>query len=384
MSKYGLNRTGGRFFAVIAVIVFSLIVGFGWLFASNYKHFGNLIKVIVLVKTQYLDKANYDAMVDGAIKGVVESLNDPYSAYLDPVTYKQLQEQIRGSFGGLGILVGMKEEYLTVARTYSGTPAYQNGLQPGDVIYKIDGREVQGIDLETAVQLMRGPVGTQVTLTIIRPNTRDPFDVPLTRQEIRVPTVEGKMLKNGIAYILISQFSEKTPEELGEVVDKLKKEGMRGIVLDLRNNPGGELKSAVRVASNFVPAGPVVFIEYKGGRLEEHQANGNSLNLPLAVLVNGGSASAAEIVAGAVKDTGTGLLVGQKTFGKGVVQMVFELGNGAGLKLTTARYLTPDKNDINKKGIEPDVAVEYTDGGADLQLQKATDIVSQKLQDKAA
>lgn len=384
MSKYGLNRAGGRFFTVIAVILFTLIVGFGWLFASNYKHFGNLIKVIVLVKTQYLDKANYDAMVDGAIKGVVESLNDPYSAYLDPVTYKQLQEQIRGSFGGVGILVGMKDEYLTVARTYSGTPAYQKGLQAGDVIYKIDGREVQGIDLESAVQLMRGPVGTQVTLTIIRPNTKEPFDVPLTRQEIRVPTVEGKMLKNGIAYILISQFSEKTPEELGEVIDKLKNEGMRGIVLDLRNNPGGELKSAVRVASNFVPAGPVVFIEYKGGRLEEHQANGNNLNLPLAVLVNDGSASAAEIVAGAVKDTGTGLLVGQKTFGKGVVQMVFELGNGAGLKLTTARYLTPNKNDINKKGIEPDVAVEYIDGGADLQLQKAIDIVSQKLQDKAA
>ncbi|KJS64520.1 MAG: peptidase S41 [Peptococcaceae bacterium BICA1-7] len=383
MSRYGLNRTGGRFFTVLAVIIFTVIVGFGWLLASNYKHFGNLIKVIVLVKTQYLDTANYDAMVDGAIKGVVESLNDPYSAYLDPVTYKQLQEQIRGSFGGLGVLVGMKGEYLTVARTYSGTPAYQKGLQPGDVIYKIDGREAQGIDLETAVQLMRGPVGTQVTLTIIRPNSKEPFDVPLTRQEIRVPTVEGKMLKNDIAYILISQFSEKTPEELGEVIDKLKSEGMRGIVLDLRNNPGGELKSAVRVASNFVPAGPVVFIEYKGGRLEEHQATGNSLNLPLAVLVNDGSASAAEIVAGAVKDTGTGLLVGQKTFGKGVVQMVFELGNEAGLKLTTARYLTPDKHDINKKGIEPDVVVE-PENGTDLQLQKAIDIVSQKLRDKAA
>jgi carboxyl-terminal processing protease len=298
--------------------------------------------------------------------------------------YKQLQEQIRGSFGGLGILVGMKGEYLTVARTYKGTPAYVEGIQPGDIIYKIDNREVSGMDLETAVQLMRGPVGTEVNLTLIRANIKDPFDKKLTRQEIRVPTVEGNMLGDGIAYILISQFSEKTPEELTEVLDKLKSEGMRGIVLDLRNNPGGELKSAVKVASNFVPQGPVVFIEYRNGKLEEHQATGNNLNLPLAVLVNDGSASAAEIVAGAIKDTGTGLLVGQKTFGKGVVQMVFDLGNGAGLKLTTARYLTPNKNDINKKGIDPDVAVAHPTGKTDTQLQKAVDLVSQKLQGKAA
>ena len=208
-------------------------------------------------------------------------------------------------------------------------------------------------------------------------------EVPMTREEIRVPTVEGKMLKNGVAHLMIAQFTEKTPEELGETIEKLKKEGMRAIILDLRNNPGGELMSAVKVAGNFIPAGPVVFIEYRGGRTEEHRTERSNLQLPLVVLVNDGSASAAEILAGAIKDTESGVLVGQKTFGKGVVQMIFELDNGAGLKITTARYLTPKKNDINKKGIIPDIVVEQPAGNVDVQLQRAIDIVGQKI-DKAS
>jgi carboxyl-terminal processing protease len=192
------------------------------------------------------------------------------------------------------------------------------------------------------------------------------------------------MIKNDIAYILLTQFTEKTPGEMESNIAKLKKQGMRGVILDLRNNPGGELMSAVKVSGYFVPAGPVVYIDYKGGRQEEHPADGNNLNLPLAVLINEGSASASEILAGAVKDTGSGILVGQKTFGKGVVQVVFDLDNGAGLKLTTARYLTPKKNDINKKGIMPDVVVEHVPGGQDVQLNKAIDIISAKLDEKAA
>ncbi len=384
VDRYGLPKRGNRIFTGMAIAVFVIIVGFGWLVASNYKHFGNLLKVIVLVKTQYLSPANYNNLVEGAIKGLVQSLDDPYSAYLDQVTYKQLRDQIRGSFGGLGILVGVKEDSLTVARTYKGTPAYRQGILPGDVIQKIDGREARGIDLESAVQLMRGPVGTKIILTLVRSSSSNPFDVELTREEIRVPTVEGKMLKNGVAHLMIAQFTEKTPDELGETIEKLKKEGMRAVILDLRSNPGGELMSAVKVASYFVPAGPVVFIEYRGGRSEEHRTEGNDLKMPLVVLVNDGSASAAEILAGAIKDTGTGVLVGQKTFGKGVVQMIFELDNGAGLKLTTARYLTPKKNDINKKGILPDIVVEQTPGNVDVQLQRAIEIMGQKLQDKAS
>ncbi|MFZ5632805.1 MAG: S41 family peptidase [Bacillota bacterium] len=382
--RYGSHRRGHKFFTGLAIALFVLIVGVGWLLASNYKQFGNLVKVIVLVKTQYLNTVDYDTLVEGAIKGIVKSLDDPYSAYLDPATYQQLREQIKGSFGGLGILVGMKDEYLTVVNTYKGTPAYRAGIQPGDVISRIDNREVRGIDLETAVHLMRGPVGTKVTLTLMRSSVPKPFDVELPREEITLPSVESHILKNGIAYIGLAQFTEKTPEEMEENIAKLKKQGMRAVILDLRNNPGGELMSAVKVSRHFLPPGPVVYIDYRGGRQEEHSTEGNDIKLPMAVLINNSSASAAEILAGAIKDTGSGVLVGQKTFGKGVVQMVFDLDNGAGLKLTTARYLTPKKNDINKKGIMPDVVVNQPPGGPDVQLQRAIEILSEKLANKAA
>lgn len=375
VDKHGRSKSGGRFWTGIAILVFVLIVGFGWVVASNYKHFGNLLKVIVFVKTQYLNATDYDRMVEGAIKGLIQSLDDPYSAYLDPVTYKKLRDQVKGSFGGLGILVSKKEDSITVVRTYRGTPAHRDGILPGDIIQKIDDRDARGIDLESAVQLMRGPVGTKVRLTLTRAGNPQPFDVELTREEIRVPTVEGKMLKNGVVHLGIAHFTEKTPEEVGEMVEKFKKEGMKGIILDLRNNPGGELMSAVKVAGYFVPPGPVVFIEYRGGRIEEHKAKGDYLGIPLVVLVNEGSASASEILAGAVKDTGAGVLVGQKTFGKGVVQMIFELDNGAGLKLTTARYLTPKKTDINKAGIVPDVVVDQPPGDIDVQLQRAIEVI---------
>ncbi|MFZ5596381.1 MAG: S41 family peptidase [Bacillota bacterium] len=377
--RYGFSGGLKRLFTVLAIAVFVLIVGLGGLIASNYKDFGNLFKVIMLVRTQYLNPVDYSAMVDGAIGGVVRSLDDPYSVYLDPPTYKQLKEQIQGSFGGLGILVGIKDDYITVVKTFAGTPAYVSGILPGDIIYRIDDREARGLDLDTAVQLMRGPVGTGVKLTLGRPGKAEPFEVTLEREEISVPSVESSMKENNIAYMVISQFTVKTPAEVSENIDKLKKQGMRGMILDLRDNPGGELMSVVKVAENFVPAGPVVFIEYKGGRMEEHDATGKNLNIPLVVLINEGSASAAEILAGAVKDTGAGVLVGQKTFGKGVVQMIFDLDNGAGLKLTTARYLTTNKNDINKQGIMPDVVVEQQSGGPDLQMQKALDIMDQKL-----
>ena len=382
--RYSSNRGIYRILTGLAIAVFVLMVGFGWLVASNYKQVGNLVKVITLVKTQFLNPVEYNTLMEGAIKGLVQSLDDPYSAYLDPATYKALREQIRGTFGGLGILVGMKDENLTVAKTYKGTPAYRNGIQPGDIIVKIDSREVRGLDQETAVQLMRGPVGTKLTLTLVRSGVPKPFEVDLTREEITVPTVESRMIKNGVAHIMLGQFTEKTPEELAEHIEKLKKQSLRGVILDLRSNPGGELMSAVKVSGYFVPAGPGVYIDYRGGRQEEHRAQGNNLNLPLVVLINEHSASAAEILAGAVKDTNSGTLVGQRSFGKGVVQMIFDLDNGAGLKLTTARYLTPKKNDINKKGIEPDVAVELPLNGPDTQLQRALEILSERLGEKAA
>jgi carboxyl-terminal processing protease len=226
---------------------------------------------------------------------------------------------------------------------------------------------------------MRGPVGSTVNLTVERQGNTLQFN-EIAREEISVPTVEGKVIVNSdIGYVIISQFTERTPEEMKAVLAELQVNNIKGLILDLRDNPGGELISAVNVAKNFIPAGPIVYIDYRTGKDQEFPSEGQTVGLPLVVLINGGSASAAEILAGAVKDTGAGTLVGTKTFGKGVVQTLFQLDNGAGLKLTTARYLTPNKNDINLKGIEPDVTVQAQEPPLDPQMDRAVEIMRQKI-----
>lgn len=384
MNGYNRDRSGGisRWLTVLAIVFFAFFVLVGAVIGSNYRNLGNLLKVISLVRTQYIEPVQVTELVDGATRGIVDALKDPYSVYLDPQTFKQLQEQITGSFGGLGILVGLnKEEMLTVVRVYDHTPAAEEGVQAGDIITGIDGRDVQGLDLDTAIGLMRGPVGSKIKISVLRDGYTEPLEFKIIRQEISVPTVEGELLPDSsIGYIAISQFNEKTSDEMLQVLGKLKGQGMKGIILDLRNNPGGELTAATRVADNFIPQGPIVFIDYRTGKEEVREADNDYLKLPLAVLINGGSASASEILAGAVKDTEAGVLVGTKTFGKGIVQTVFTLDNGAGLKLTTARYLTPKKKDIHKKGVLPDVVVEnLPDQPGDEQLDKAIELVEREL-----
>lgn len=377
----GLNRIG-LWLMVLALVFFVFFVIVGGILGTNYNHLGNLVKVFTLIQTQYTGEVDASKMVEGAIRGMVESLDDPYSVYLDEETFKQLEEQISGSFGGLGILVGVKDDLLTVVRVYEGTPADRDGVLEGDRITAIDGRDVRGIDLQAAILLMRGPVGTRVELAVVREGKEEPVKLGITREKISVPTVEGTILKDfNIGYMLISQFNEKTSDEVLQKIAELRDRGMQGLVLDLRNNPGGELSAATRVADNFVPKGPIVYIDYRTGDEDVKEADDNYLQLPLAVIINKNSASAAEILAGAIRDTGTGTLVGVKTFGKGVVQTVFPLDNGVtGLKLTTARYLTPDKNDINNKGIHPHVVVEdREDLPGDEQLDRAVELVRDKI-----
>ncbi len=370
---------GGRRLSILAVLILVIFLAAGGLLAANYKHFGNLIKVVSLVRTQYLYPVSTTSLVDGAIKGMVNALDDPYSVYLEPDTFSQLKEQITGTFGGLGILVGLKDQNLTVVRAYEGTPAARAGMQAGDVITGIDHQDVRGIDLETAVGLMKGPVGSNISLTVDRPGVPEPLQFTLTRQEISVPTVEGKVLPDtAVGYMVITQFTEQTEREAAKVLADLRNHRVQGLILDLRDNPGGELTAAVNVAKNFIPRGPIVHIDYPTGQDQTFSSDGRTVQLPLVVLINGASASAAEILAGAVKDTGAGILVGTKTFGKGIVQTVFPLDNDAGLKLTTARYLTPNKNDIHEKGIEPDVQVAET-GMHDTQLNRALEIMNQKI-----
>jgi len=377
-NPYG--RRSGRvktFFTIVAILVFAGILFAGGIMATNYKHAGNLIKVYSLVKSQYLEEVSTTKLVDGAISGMVESLEDPYSAYLDAETYSHLQEQIRGTFGGLGILVGIADDYLTVVRAYEGTPAHEEGIRAGDKIEAIDGKDARGMDLETAVGIMRGPVGTKIELSLLREGREEPLKVTLTRREISVPTVEGRIIEDTkIAHVGIAQFNEKTPGELESTLGNLKEQGMQALILDLRNNPGGELVAAKEVADKFIPGGPVVTVDYRVGKDYTYEADDNYLDIPLVVLVNGNSASASEIVAGAIKDTGVGKLLGTTTFGKGIVQTVFPLDNGAALKLTTARYLTPEGHNIHGKGIAPDIKVSQGSlEGEDLQLRKAVELL---------
>ncbi|HWI55246.1 MAG TPA: S41 family peptidase [Desulfobacteria bacterium] len=355
---------------------------------ADYRNLGTLTRVISLVNNYYIGNVNTNEMINGAIKGVVDSLGDPYSVYMPPKMYKELTEQVQGSFGGIGILVGQDKEHIYVVRPIKETPASRAGIKEDDIIYKIDGKDTKGIDMDTAVNKMRGKIGTDVTLTIFRPSDKKMHDYKLTREIIKVPSVEGKMLPDtDIAYIAIMQFSVNTDEQLEKELREMKlvtsngeSPGAKGLILDLRGNPGGELDAAVRVADMLVPKGTIVSVDYKSQNEDVYRADDNYLNMPMVVLVDGNSASASEIVAGAIKDRKTGTLVGTKTFGKGVVQSLYELQNSAGLKLTTGRYLTPLRHDINKKGIDPDVKVEQPDNAdKDIQLEKAIEVLKSKM-----
>ncbi len=363
---------------ILAVLAGGLITG---ALITDYNNLGTLTRVISLVDRYYLEQINPAEMVNGAIKGVVESLGDPYSVYMPPKMYKELQEQVQGSFGGIGILVGQEKEHLTVVKPIKDTPAYKAGLKAGDLIFKIDGKSTEGMEMDTAVNMMRGRVGTTVTLTIYRKSDKKMHDFKIIREIIKVPTVEGRIIPGTkIAHVSIVQFTSNTDTELERTLNELEISKQKGIILDLRGNPGGELEAAVRVADYFVPEGPIVYIDYRTEEEEMYKADNKFLNLPLVVLVDGHSASASEIVAGAIKDTKAGTLVGTKTYGKGVVQSLYELQNDAGLKLTTGKYLTPLKHDINKKGIEPDIKVEQPENAEkDVQLEKAIEIIKEKM-----
>ncbi|NPV27798.1 MAG: S41 family peptidase [Firmicutes bacterium] len=368
-----------------ALVIISLLVtgSLAVLIASHFDQFGRLLKATLLVRTQGLQPVTVNQLIDGATEGIVGSLHDPYSVYLDPKHFQELNIQIRGTFGGIGVFVGQKEQNkLTVmAPPFKGTPAEAAGLKQGDVIIEIDGQDARSMDTDTAVSLMRGEPGTRVNLAIQR--GEQVIRVTITREKISIPTVQGRILEEApkIAYVQIFQFNTNTEQELNKTLQELNNKGFKAIILDLRNNPGGDFSAAIKVAEYFVSKGPVVRVVARNGREEVYEASGRNLKLPLVVLVNEGSASASEIVAGAIKDRQAGTLVGTKTFGKGLVQTVFPLPGEAGLKLTTAKYMTPNGHDINQKGIEPDVKVELPPKSSrDVQLDRAIEILKGQIQ----
>ncbi len=332
------------------------------------------------IKSDYVEPVSDKKLITDAIAGMLNGL-DPHSAYLDADAFKELQVGTHGEFGGLGIEVGMEDGVVKVISPIEDSPAYQAGIKPGDFIIKIDDTLIKGMSLNDAVKRMRGKPGSKIVLTIIRKNEPKAFEVTLVRAVIKVQSVKFKMLEPGFGFVRITQFQEMTGENLATALEKLVKENkgpLKGLVLDLRNDPGGLLTGAVAVSSAFLPHGALVV--YTDGRTEDAKmrltANPENYlrsssekdylkkvpdsikSVPLIVLVNAGTASASEIVAGALQDHKRAVIMGEQTFGKGSVQTVLPLGNGTGIKLTTARYYTPGGRSIQAKGIQPDILVE--------------------------
>ena len=318
--------------------------------------------VLDIVKENYVQEVKNEELIEGAISGMLRTL-DPHSSYLNPDAYKELQVETKGSFGGIGIEITIRDGVLTVVSPIEGTPAYELGIHAGDQILRVDGEPTKEMTLMEAVKKMRGPKGTSVVLTIMREDFAKPQDFVITRATIAIKSVRSKTLEPGYGYVRLSQFQSSTARDLRKELAELEKENkpLKGLILDLRNNPGGLLDQAVKVSDEFLNEGLIV---YTGGRLKsqdmrfEAHMNTRPHSYPVVVLVNEGSASAAEIVAGALQDHKRAVIVGVKTFGKGSVQTVMPLRNGAALRLTTALYYTPSGRSIQAKGIDPDIVVE--------------------------
>ena len=328
---------------------------------GTYQDLEAFTNVLAIVQKNYVEETQTGALVEGAINGMLTAL-DPHSAYLTPESYRELQVDIEGTFGGLGIEITTKDGVLTVVSPIEDTPAHRAGVQAGDQIIKIDGELTKDMSLIEAVKRMRGKKGTNIVISIRRESVQRLIEVPIVREVIKIRSVKTKTLEKGFAYIRVTQFQDRTSGDLDAGLKRLKQENdeLRGIVLDLRNNPGGLLSQAVKVSDLFLDDGLIVYTE---GRLESQRQKyfahrGGDTDTPLVVLVNGGSASASEIVAGAVQDHGRAVVLGTKSFGKGSVQTILPVDGGAALRLTTAMYYTPNGRSIQVTGIAPDIEMD--------------------------
>lgn len=341
-----------------------------------------------IVHEYYVDKPLDDVkLMQGAIRGMLEAIGDPYTTYMDPQQYEDLTTDLAGEYEGIGAWVNTEGEYLTIVEPIKGSPAEKAGLLPGDQIIAVDGVDMTGVLPEVVRQKVLGPKGTTVVLTIRRiqeDGTEEIFDVSIQRASIQVASVESEMLEGNIAYIRMRNFGENTDRELRDQLRELLEQNPSGLILDLRNNTGGYLDTAINVASEFIAEGVIMYEDYGDGTRDTLKAKGNGLatEIPLVVLVNEFSASASEVVAGAIQDNERGTLVGVTTFGKGSVQTVVPLqGEQGAVRVTVARWLTPGERQISEVGLTPDVVVERSDedfqAGRDPQLDKAIEILSQ-------
>lgn len=355
--------------------------------ANADSSFDKLYEVRDVINSQYYQDIDQDALVEGAIKGMVNSVGDPYTVFFNAEEYEDFNDDGQGNYVGIGVIVGIKEDRIVVITPFEGSPAFKAGLRSGDFITKVEGVEYKGTDLDKAVSVIKGEEGQPVTITIMRDGIEE--DVTIVRASITMVNVESEMLEGDIAHVTMLQFSNDTAKQVREAMEDLKSQGAKGYILDLRGNPGGFLDEAVDVASLFVEKDKTVLytLDKYDQKKEYRSKGGDFIGEPLVVLIDEGSASASEVVSGALKDYGAATLVGQKSFGKGIVQMVFEVGDNEGVKVTVSSYYSPNGINIHGEGIVPDVEVLIPEDAEapltienDTQLQKAVEVLRDQMQ----
>ena len=359
------QRRGWVWGPLLAItLIVGVLAGKGWEHTGHatetYEELKTFSEVLTQIQKHYVEDVKVKDLVQGAIRGMLSTL-DPHSAYMTPDMYKEIQVETKGEFGGVGIQIGIKENRLAVIAPIEGTPAQKAGIRAGDFITKVNDEITKDLTLMEAVQKMRGPKGSKVNLTIQRDGVADPLTFTLVRDIIRIESVRAKTIENNITYIRMTQFQESTAKDLAKAMKQFHEQKHQSVVLDLRNNPGGLLTSAVEVSEQFVGPGKlIVAIKSRDGRKDEYvsRAKEQPEDYPMIVLLNEGSASASEIVAGALQDWGRAVIVGTQSFGKGSVQTILPLADGSGLRLTTAKYYTPKGRSIQSTGITPDIVVK--------------------------
>jgi len=359
------QRRGWYLGPIIAVaLLLGVLIGKGWERTGHatetYEELKTFSEVLTQIQKHYVEEVKPKDLVQGAIRGMLATL-DPHSAYMTPEMFKEIQVETKGEFGGVGIQIGIKDNRLAVIAPIEGTPAQKAGIRAGDFIIKVNEETTKDLTLMDAVQRMRGPKGTKVSLTIQRDGTPDPLVFTMTRDIIKIESVKSKVLDNNIAYVRLTQFQESTARDLSRALKQFREQKLSSTILDLRNNPGGLLTSSVEVSEQFVGPGKlIVYIKGREGRKDEYlsRAKDQLEEYPMIVLVNEGSASASEIVAGALQDWWRAVVIGTTTFGKGSVQTILPLADGSGLRLTTALYYTPKGRSIQATGITPDIVVK--------------------------
>ena len=347
-----------------------------------YKDIKTFNEVFDMVKKNYVEEVDSSALIQGAINGMIKSL-DPHSTYMTPELYKELEVETQGRFGGIGIEITLLKDVLTVVSPIEDTPAFIAGVKSGDQIIKIDGKSTKDITIMEAVKKLRGAKDTKVTITIIRENMAKPKDFVLTRDIIQVKSVKNKTFDDNIGYIRIASFHERTADDVRKALHEIDKKvrPMKGLVLDLRNDPGGLLIQAIEVSDMFLKSGVIVSTRGRTKNMETKamaKNDGNEITCPIVVLVNEGTASAAEIVAGALQDNGRAVIIGTRTFGKASVQTVIPMDDGSALKLTTARYYTPKGRSIQAEGIKPDILVKFVKPAEDTETNYWEDRLKEK------